>query len=359
MSNNAPLRGNPIPPAEINHDPAHGRVGPMIQLPIPKNRDGRPDYNRAPGLDLSRIVPVGSLNTNPPPTEGIEGTPSFSGGNEKKNKSIAAQLKEKKPQGQDGQDGQDDDEEEEEEDEGQISLETDARNATSLLSHKLPMELIPEILDEAEYFPHQILASVTEPQSVVDGQKVYLTARIPNFTALEKDTPGAGGKRGAGGRKGRVRRLVFRFKSYDQGWSSFGRDYGSFRACWSWLDVEVWRVREGEAEEGDEGGMYKVAESLLQRNRHAESDRTEYEVSWRWDEDMLGPEDEGKYEDGVVDENGEIQDGGWERGGRHERNGEFVRMLRGGDEVRVVIKALFPGWRCTVDRCEVECWWAV
>ncbi|KAK6520724.1 hypothetical protein TWF506_000971 [Arthrobotrys conoides] len=384
MSNNnnnnlPPIRGNPIPQAPLNYNPSHGRPGPIVQLPIPKNRDGKPDYNRAPGLDLSRIVPVGSLNlnTNPPPTEGIEGTPSFSGTNQGKNTSIASKKKAQNNQTQDGQEEQEEEEEEGEDKDDKSSSqssplepaimtptsESDAQAATDLLSEKVPAELISEILDRAEYFPHEIIGSRTENLSVADGEKLYLTAQIPDFKAMEKDTAGKGGREGAGGRRGRVRKLVFRFKSYDQGWSSFGSFYGSFKGCWSWLDVEVWRKREvGEDKQDgdDEKGMYKVSESLLQRNRHAESDETEYEIVWRWDEDKLGENDAEKWEDGVVDENGEIKEAGaWERGGRHERNGEFVRELKGGDEIRVFIKALFPGWRCTVERCEVECWWAV
>ncbi|KAF3285484.1 hypothetical protein TWF970_010533 [Orbilia oligospora] len=314
MSNNhnlPPIRGNPIPQAPLNHDPSHGRPGPIIQLPIPKNRDGKPDYNKAPGLDLSRIVPVGSLNTNPPPTEGLEGTPSFSGTNEKKNKSIASQKRalNNNNKNQDGKDEEEEDDEEDDDDKSDFSIiehpimtptsESDAQAATELLSEKVPPELISEILDRAEYFPHEIIGSETEHLSVFDGDKIYLTAHIPDFKAVEKDTAGKGGKEGAGGRRGR-------------------------------------------------------------RNKHAESDETDYEIVWRWDEDKLGEDHADKWEDGVVDENGEIKDAAaWEKGGRHERNGEFVRELKGGDEIRVIIKARFPGWRCEVERCEVECWWAV
>lgn len=391
MSNNhnlPPIRGNPIPQAPINHDRSSGRPGPVVQIPIPRNLDGRPDYNRAPGLDLSRLVPVGNLNTNQPSTEGIEGTPSFSGTNQKKHRGIASQNK--KNGG--GSEEEEEEGEKEGEDDGEPSVpgnhlgdldkqdnvndsdsdfslveapimtptsEADAHAAIDLLAGKVPVELVSGILDHAEYFAHETLAVREEPLSVSNGAKVYLVARIPDFTALDRNTAGKGGAEGAGGRPGRVRKIAFRFKSNDQGWSSHSRDYGTYRGCFSWLDVEIWRKREGPAVAGDENGMYRVLESLLQRNRHAKSDATEYEVTWRWDEDKLGDEDEGKWEPGVVNELGEMTEGGWEKDGRHQRNGEFVRELRGGDEVRVLIKALYPGWRCTVERCEVECWWAV
>ncbi|KAK6536958.1 hypothetical protein TWF281_001165 [Arthrobotrys megalospora] len=333
------------------------------------------------------MVPVGNrdlLNTNQPPTEGIEGTPSFSETNQKKHKSIASQNKQKNGQSQ--QEDEEDDEEEEEEEpsirtkprkdpdivdtDSDFSLieppimtptsEADAHAATELLAGKVPVELVSDILDHAEYFAHQTLATREDALSVSDGTKLYLTAKIPDFTALEKDTAGKGGAEGAGGRPGRVRKIVFRFKSNDQGWSSNSRDYGTYRASWSWLDVEVWRKREeGPPKDGDEGGMFRVLESLLQRNKHAESDAVEYEISWRWDQDKLGENDEGKWEPGVVNELGETTEGAWEKGGHHERNGEFVRELKGGDEVRVLIKALYPGWRCTVEQCAIECWWAV
>ncbi|KAK6351548.1 hypothetical protein TWF718_004707 [Orbilia javanica] len=395
---NPPIRGNPIPQAPINRDPSHGRLGPMVQLPIPKNRDGKPDYNRAPGLDLSRIVPVGSLNTNPPPTEGLEGTPTFSGGNQKKYKSIATRdrennkklqnlnLNQSQSEGQEGQEEEGDEEDEEEgEGEGEVEggkkgkkvnldvstmntqpaspSEAEALAATDLLAERIPSELITDILDRAEYFAHEVIGSRSESASVSEGSRLYLTAQVPDFTALEKGaTAGKGGKEGSGGRRGRVRKLAFRFKSRDQGWSSAGRFNGTFKACWSWLDVEVWRKREEGEQRGaddDEKGMYKVTESLLQRNRHAESDMGEYEIVWRWDEDKLKEDDEMKWEDPTINSDGEATEGAWERGGRHERNGEFVRELKGGDEIRVFIKALFSGWRCDIKNCEVECWWAV
>lgn len=385
MSNNnnhhqAPLRGNPIPQAPINHNPSSGRPGPIVQIPIPKNLDGRPDYSRAPGLDLSRMVPVGNrnlLNTNPPPTEGIEGTPSFSETNQKKHKGIASQNK-KGGQSQEGEEGEGEDDEEpsirnkhpDNTSDSDFSLieapimtpasEADAHAATELLAGKVPVELVSDILDHAEYFAHQTLAIREDALSVSDGTKLYLTAKIPDFIALDKDTAGKGGAEGAGGRPGRVRKIVFRFKSNDQGWSSQSGHYGTYRVCWSWLDVEIWRKREGSPQKEDgEDGMYRVLESLLQRNKHAESDAIEYEISWRWDQDKLGNDDAEKWEPGVVNELGEMTEGAWEKGGHHERNGEFVRELRGGDEVRVLIKALYPGWRCTVERCEIECWWAV
>ncbi|KAK6361208.1 hypothetical protein TWF730_004951 [Orbilia blumenaviensis] len=389
MSNNnqnlPPLRGNPIPQAPLNQNPSHGRPGPIVQVPIPRNLDGRPDYNRAPGLDLSHFVPVGNndinnnneggnnngsgggggrrrLNTNQPPTEGLEGTPSFSGTNEKKYKSMASQKKNGGEEGEEEAAAEDDDDDAD----SDFSLveapimtpttpEADAQAATDLLSEKIPPELIGDILDHAEYFAHETIGLREDSLTVFEGDKLYLSAKIPEFTAMEKDTPGKNGAEGAGGRKGRVRKVVFKIKGCDQGWSSYGSEYGTFRGCWSWVDVEVWRKKEDGS-----GGEYKVLESLLQRNRHAKGDAEEYEIVWRWDQDKLLDCHEGKWEDGVLDANGEIRDGAaWEKGGRHERNGEFVRELRGGDELRVIIKARFPGWRCTVERCEVVCSWAV
>ncbi|KAK6504774.1 hypothetical protein TWF481_006713 [Arthrobotrys musiformis] len=248
-----------------------------------------------------------------------------------------------------------------------ISLEEtakDAETATELLATKVPAELVSEILDYAEYFDHEIIGvgekgfvqstwwgyngEMNREGGGWSGIKVYLVAQIPDFMALGKDTIGKGGL--GGGRPGRVRKIVFRLRCRDQGWSSHPEVDGTYEWGRSRIDVEIWRERQklplkneaANVVSRKDGDMYKVCESLLQRNKIAETDVLKYEVSWRWDEDK--PLDDTKRVDEI---------------GRHEKNGQFVRELKGGDEIRILIKAFYAGWECRVEHCEVECWWAV
>jgi len=80
---------------------------------------------------------------------------------------------------------------------------------------------------------------------------------------------------------------------------------------------------------------------LLQQNLHAEREFKDHTIVWDWMD----------YED-------EDADKYYEKWG-HNRNGEFVRGLRGGDEIRVVMNCRYPGWSCEVDKCEVKMFWAV
>ncbi|KAF3117537.1 hypothetical protein TWF103_006267 [Orbilia oligospora] len=205
------------------------------------------------------------------------------------------------------------------------AAEKDARAVAAILASKLPAELVSEILDYAEYFGHQIIGINEKPGRASTGWvlnyeemgkegegyldiKLYLIAQIPDFMALHKDTAGRGGL--GGGRPGRVRKIVFRLGCRDQGWSNHPEVEMTYQWGRSRIDVEIWRKRETGAGGGDDSGeeadeMYKVGESLLQRNKVARADVLEYEVSWRWDQDK--PEDDTEDVDLV---------------GRHEKNGQ-------------------------------------
>ncbi|KAF3901585.1 hypothetical protein ABW21_db0203308 [Orbilia brochopaga] len=237
------FHGTPIPPAHINHDPSHGRIGPILNIPVQPNITGIPSQHRAPGLDLSRIVPRQSLDDarNQEEEEGEASSSSMANTTNERAEAV---------------------------DMG--TTEADAIEATSLLGTKLPLELVPDILEAASYFPHATLASSTDSKRVSNGDKLYLTATIPDFPAFDDTTAGRGGAEGS--------------------------------------------------------------------------------------VDELDDTDDEKWEPGTLH-----ADGGrdhWHRDGRI-ANGAFVRMLKGGDEVRVVMKARYPGWSCDVENCEVECFWAV
>ena len=148
--------------------------------------------------------------------------------------------------------------------------------------------------------------------------------------------------------------MVFKITSRDQGWSTYASQKGTYAGAYSWLEVELWRKPEStdfsSSTEAASTEPVKIDTCLLQRNLHAISQWTDHEIVWDWKEDELPDDNLEKWEEGHTDS--------WHRGGKM-KNGKFVRELRGGDEIRVVMRAMYAGWRCMVKKGEVECFWAV
>ncbi|KAK6359374.1 hypothetical protein TWF696_000534 [Orbilia brochopaga] len=272
----------------------------------------------------------------------------------------------------------------------------DFHDVLTLLRRWVPTELALKILDDAEYHPHAILASSSRVSELrIAGFKVYLSATIPKLT-------------GESVANARIRCLIFRIRSWDgDGIYHHRRNAGTYKSSWSWLDAEIWREMSpaqraaaqtafaaskpkppraaDDVDSDDESSssrefyyddfccyrntkerkgeiipqrQYKVGTWLLQRNVVASHGATEHEIVWDWKIDEPPDEDMGKWEDGVRDQHGWTGIGRWHKDGRM-ANGQFVRELQPGDEVRVVMRTLYAGWRCVVESCEIECWWTV
>ncbi|KAK6357711.1 hypothetical protein TWF718_002020 [Orbilia javanica] len=275
--------------------------------------------------------------------------------------------------------------------------EDEVQEVISILIKKLPAELALEIMEMALYVHHATIG-LREEIAIAGSfeSQVYLAAIIPK-TKSEKG----------------VRKLVFNIKSRDQGGSSYPESHGTYKAGWSWIQVELWRdksdermsdsmlaalagrleIRErsysgktidqvyddysdesqdpncfhcwhyyhgySQRREEDED-KYKVGTWILQRNIHAKPEFTNHEIVWdsRVDppsvdkvplpERSLIYRDEAKW-------NGIVRF--WENG--HVANGQFVRELKPDDEIRVVMRAMFPVWSCIVEKCKIECWWSL
>ncbi|KAK6527384.1 hypothetical protein TWF281_010564 [Arthrobotrys megalospora] len=273
------------------------------------------------------------------------------------------------------------------------------RNSVStvvrLLSTKVPVELALDIIDIADYHPYTILSSREEMDHVgAYRSKTYLTVNIPYFGTrnnVDERNP----------ERQIVRKIVFRTTSHDQGWGGQMGCQGKYKGAFSWLGAEIWRkktgnykkdmktaldsqvkiieanggdrndpsayhhwymhhgyTKMGEEEEGGRGDDYKVGTWVLPRNICAKGENTDHEIIWDARIDGPGPDAERwELDCGYKDEDGRPMDLGWLKNGRLD-NGVFVRELREGDEVRVTMRAYFGGWSCTVEKCEIECWWA-
>ncbi|RVD80171.1 uncharacterized protein DFL_008077 [Arthrobotrys flagrans] len=273
--------------------------------------------------------------------------------------------------------------------------EDEVEEVISILAKKLPAELVFEIMEMASYVHHTTIGMREE--TAIAGSfesQVYLTAMIPN-TQSEKG----------------ISKVVLNIRSRDQGGSGYPESHGTYKAGWSWLQVELWRNKSDEKisdsmlaaladklsikgksyngktidqvyeDYGDEsndpdsfycwhyyhgysqrreedGDKYKVGTWILQRNVHAKPEFTDHEIVWdsRVDEPSVDnvplQERDLQYRD-EVKWNGIVRF--WENG--HVANGQFARELKPGDEIRVVMRAMFPAWSCIVEKCKIECWW--
>ncbi|KFY49485.1 hypothetical protein V496_09975 [Pseudogymnoascus sp. VKM F-4515 (FW-2607)] len=204
------------------------------------------------------------------------------------------------------------------------------------------------------------------------------------------------------------RKIVFRFRSRDQGWGGDSKDRGTYNGSFTWLDVGKERARvvneneietsekymelpqqEAQQDEGSEGDVEKTfawnLESVvpppkkgrvpegsqagldlgdrlpptvelehpflphdmtLQKNRTATNEARDYTIIWRWDDNI----------DAESDDAEELQKVGR---GKATGNGEFVRSLEVGDVVTLWARARFPGWFIKVKDVEIDMFWAV
>ncbi|KAK6528357.1 hypothetical protein TWF281_009600 [Arthrobotrys megalospora] len=300
--------------------------------------------------------------------------------------------------------------------EGPVLLSPQSVNIIlTLLCQKVPLELALQIINFADIHPCSILASRTKPDmeqySLYSGRKTYLTAQIPFFD----DPDNLRSKRRTPSTKAPIKRiinkLVFKIapKFHRSGWLYPRASERSFLNSYSFLEVEIWRrkydgykediktnlekqrkiaaqqpggseddpeqnykirSRNSEAwnkefhdhyhgyskggkyeEAKHKNGKFKVGTWLLQRDMNPSFLSPGYEVVWDWRHDELPDSDPNKWELGVGT-------GRWHKGGKV-ANGAFVRELREGDELRVVMRALENRVRCSVYGCEIECWWAI
>lgn len=200
-----------------------------------------------------------------------------------------------------------------------------------------------------------------------------------------------------------ARKIVFRIRSHDQGWTTDDVP-GPFTVAKTWFDAGIerfdasnsgeyllplvvghrkdylaqnnifslaaerangndmkyWTARQlgtvepqlKEAEDIDEGWDYQFSFTPwkgpyeIQRNRMASSDFADYEVTWTcWD--VIAPDSPEALE---LMEQGK---------GRRVGDGQFVRNLKLGDVVTVWGRAMHRGWINTVESVEIDIYWAL
>ena len=113
-----------------------------------------------------------------------------------------------------------------------------------LLQQKLPPELVPRIVDQAEFWLKSTVSLEEEMQvadiHIMGRRDHYLCAGVTYLSTLplgEVAGEGPDSIRLVG--KQPVRKVVFHTVSQDQGWSSFPDDHGTDRGCWTWFEAVV------------------------------------------------------------------------------------------------------------------------
>lgn len=203
------------------------------------------------------------------------------------------------------------------------------------------------------------------------------------------------------------RKIVFRFRSRDQGWGGDYKDRGTYNGSFTWLDVGRERARvveeneservegstkypqqDAHPEEASESDVEKTLawnlesvvpplerdeapkrsrtsldlddrsptvklhhpflphDKTLQKNRTATEEAKDYTIVWRWDDNI----DAESFEAEELEKVGR---------GKATGNGEFVRSLEVGDVVTLWARARFPGWSITIKDVQVDMFWAV
>lgn len=189
----------------------------------------------------------------------------------------------------------------------------------------LPPELILQIIDHPTRWAH--FRSVSHPPSV-DRDKPLVVVRnestgIPilytrPFTAREAEL---------------VRKIVFTFRSRDQGWSSH-RDQGT----WSWFDASLEQsLGDGDVPnlDGDTNvwtGSYDWVREWMQRHEKSCQNQTRYQI-------QKNKHAETTPEDYVIELN-------WEH--------ELVQRVQEGDSVVLWGCACFPGWENRVYEAKIS-----
>lgn len=170
---------------------------------------------------------------------------------------------------------------------------TDATEAFDTLRQWLPSELALEILEQARYW---LQARVTRKDRIIYDERACRD-RTPYLTSEPIQ-----------GDRFPVREIRLAIHGHDQGWSDHHEDHGTFRNSWTWFDLAIRWSGEDVSDET----------IRLATNPHARSDTFLHEILYRCDRDS------------------------------------WVQRLQPGDQLWVLPRARFPGWRNFVEDASIE-----
>jgi hypothetical protein len=171
-----------------------------------------------------------------------------------------------------------------------------------LLRQKIVPDLIPEVLDLAEYWIVTSAARASRRAEFTQSNagRAYVIASLPDYLPV-----------------GSVRKIAFSTVSRDQGWSSFPEQHGTYENSNTWFEVVVY-----------EPDPYELARVVTPRMRiitnvHAGKEWKKHDVVWTHD-----------------DEDEEVR--------------LVVKGIKGGQRVALTAWAQYPGWKNNVSSASVD-----
>ncbi|KDR78101.1 hypothetical protein GALMADRAFT_224488 [Galerina marginata CBS 339.88] len=219
----------------------------------------------------------------------------------------------------------------------------------------VPAELANKIIDDAHYWPkvsYSMAVPADEVNQVITQRHgpvcSLVTPRLSDWIGLEERV--------------HIKEVYFKVKSHDQGWCDENSSPGKYGGSWTWFEAAIIRglACDSDLPEGDvkarigkaldsqqndditEAIVIKNPDSGLdvwhiQRNIRASSTPVVHEVVW-----TDTTPDTGIDEEMLLDTTGAGRGTG------------FIPLLRLGDRIAVIARAMYPGWANYVAGVEVE-----
>ncbi|WPH03523.1 Hypothetical protein R9X50_00640300 [Acrodontium crateriforme] len=175
----------------------------------------------------------------------------------------------------------------------------DIYKTTFLLRQRLVLDLIPQILDLAEYWTQTSVersAKICVDDTSAAREQPYLVLPLSQHDCRW------------------IRKICFTVESCDQGWSSYPHDHGTYVNSWTWFDAKV---------KGPDGDF----KHMVFANVHAGRDYHIHRVQWTADS---------------TDENEK----------------KFFEHLLTGNELSLVPMARYAGWRNRVKNARIDVYFA-
>ncbi|EDR00465.1 uncharacterized protein LACBIDRAFT_313370 [Laccaria bicolor S238N-H82] len=233
------------------------------------------------------------------------------------------------------------------------SSENEVLHVQQTMMNFVPVELADLIVDYAQYWPRLASCREANPPITINstsGSGGVLNDAYQFYLVTDRPIPEWSDSNLKVVRK--VRKVVFRIWSHDQGWGGDDGLVGNYEGSWTWFEAAIWRGEEQPflvhrpessnlsvpATHQDDLNPDTSKVWHLQSNIRASAKEAFHEVVWT------------DVEDWTVNSWGETGSGD----GRG-----FVRLLQPGDKIAVIARARYPGWVNHVRRVEVEIFYSL
>jgi len=192
----------------------------------------------------------------------------------------------------------------------------DIYHTTFILRQKLPPELVPSILDFAEYWVKSS-ASCSYHMNITESDlRVGSESSSELKGALYHTSPLIAGDYERFSALNPVRKVTFTITSKDQGWSSYPENHGTYENSWTWFEAVVLDWDENDINQ-------PIPPRRICTNVHAGSDYKTNVITWTWNSE-------------------------------DEQERMWINRLRRGSKIGINVWARFPGWSNSVHAANID-----